>query len=185
MLLLQDINHIVQELVNLGKDPKKIFESVLATGKSLKAMSDDGFYADVQKVQVTPTMTVYCFQLPCGGNIYLLNTPDEVVMVDTGFGIFHKSVMQMLTDYGFGDISRLRRIIITHGDADHAGAAGFFSGISKVLPEFIATLQGTLMGGLIFAGIGGVLGFGLVGYGILLMGLGKVSCVPIWCSQAI
>ncbi len=45
-----------------------------------------------------------------------------------------------------------------------AGAAGFFSGISKVLPEFVATLQGTLMGGLIFAGIGGVLGFCLVGF---------------------
>ena len=44
------------------------------------------------------------------------------------------------------------------------GAAGFFSGISGVLPEFLATLQGTLMGGLIFAGIGGVLGFGLVGF---------------------
>jgi hypothetical protein len=44
-----------------------------------------------------------------------------------------------------------------------AGASEFFSGLSKALPEFLATLKGTLMGGLIFASFGGVLGFGLAG----------------------
>jgi hypothetical protein len=44
-----------------------------------------------------------------------------------------------------------------------AGASEFFSGIAKDLPEFLATLKGTLTGGIIFAGLGGVLGFALVG----------------------
>jgi len=44
-----------------------------------------------------------------------------------------------------------------------AGGSGYFSGMAKALPEFLATLQGTLMGGIIFAGLGGVLGFALMG----------------------
>jgi glyoxylase-like metal-dependent hydrolase (beta-lactamase superfamily II) len=33
----------------------------------------------------------------------------------------------MLSHYGLGDISRISRIIVTHADADHCGASGFFS----------------------------------------------------------
>lgn len=45
-----------------------------------------------------------------------------------------------------------------------AGASEFFSGISRALPEFFATLKGTLMGGIIFAALGGALGFALTGF---------------------
>jgi hypothetical protein len=44
-----------------------------------------------------------------------------------------------------------------------AGASGYFSGLANSLPEFLATLHGTLMGGIIFAGLGGILGFALIG----------------------
>ena len=49
-----------------------------------------------------------------------------MVMVDTGYGIYHRDIMTMLSRYGLSDISRLSRIIVTHADADHCGAAGFF-----------------------------------------------------------
>jgi hypothetical protein len=48
-----------------------------------------------------------------------------------------------------------------------AGASGFFSGAAKALPDFLSTLHGTLMGGIVFAAAGGVLGFivlGALGY---------------------
>src|SRR5690606_13768237 len=41
---LGDINHAVQELMNLGQDPKKIFGSFLATGRTLTRTTGDGFY---------------------------------------------------------------------------------------------------------------------------------------------
>ncbi len=44
-----------------------------------------------------------------------------------------------------------------------AGASGYLSGLANSLPEFLATLHGTLMGGIIFAGLGGILGFVLIG----------------------
>ena len=43
-----------------------------------------------------------------------------------------------------------------------AGASGSFSGFAGRLPEFLATLHGTLMGGIIFAALGGLLGFALL-----------------------
>jgi glyoxylase-like metal-dependent hydrolase (beta-lactamase superfamily II) len=65
--------------------------------------------------------------MPCGGNIFLINTTGENVMIDTGYGIYHHDVMAMLSRYGFGDERQVSRIIVTHADADHCGAAGFFT----------------------------------------------------------
>jgi hypothetical protein len=44
-----------------------------------------------------------------------------------------------------------------------AGASDFFSGMAQLLPEALVTLQGTLMGGVVFAVLGGLLGFVLLG----------------------
>ena len=44
-----------------------------------------------------------------------------------------------------------------------AGASDFFSGMAKVLPDALGTLQGTLMGGIVFAALGGLLGFAVLG----------------------
>jgi hypothetical protein len=44
-----------------------------------------------------------------------------------------------------------------------AGASDFFSAMAKLLPDALGTLQGTLMGGIVFAALGGLLGFVLLG----------------------
>lgn len=47
------------------------------------------------------------------------------------------------------------------------GASDFFSALARPMPEFIETLQGTLMGGIFYAVLGGIFGFfflGLLGY---------------------
>ncbi len=40
-----------------------------------------------------------------------------------------------------------------------AGATNFFPGLTKILPVFFKDIQGRLVGGVVFAGLGGVLGF--------------------------
>jgi len=47
-------------------------------------------------------------------------------MIDTGYGIYYQDLVNMLQYYGLGDLTELNRIYITHADADHCGAAGFF-----------------------------------------------------------
>ncbi len=124
--LLQDVNHIVQELNNLGQDPKEVFECILLTGRTLQNTTDDRFYADVQRIPLNDDVEVFCFQMPGGGNIFLLRAPDETVMIDTGYGIYHQDAMRMFHHYGLGDPGRIQRIYITHADADHCGAGGLF-----------------------------------------------------------
>ena len=124
--LLQDVNHIVQELNSLGQDPKEVFESILLTGRTLKNTTGDRFYADVQRIRLSDTVDVFCFQMPGGGNIFVLSAPDETVMIDTGYGIYHEDAMRMFQHYGIGDPGKIHRIYITHADADHCGAGGLF-----------------------------------------------------------
>jgi glyoxylase-like metal-dependent hydrolase (beta-lactamase superfamily II)/ACT domain-containing protein len=124
---LADTNHIVQELMDRGNDPQKVFESILLTGQTLGTTTNEKFSADVQKFPLTEHSNLFCFQVPCGGNIFLINTPDENVMIDTGYGIYHDDVKKMLSRYGFSGERKVSRIFITHADADHCGAAGFFT----------------------------------------------------------
>jgi len=124
--LLQDVNHIVQELNSLGQDPREVFECILLTGRTLQNTTGDRFYADVQRIPISDDVEVFCFQTPGGGSIFLLRAPEETVMIDTGYGIYHEDAVRMFQHYGLGDLKRIKRIYITHADADHCGAGGLF-----------------------------------------------------------
>jgi len=123
---LADTNHIAQELMDRGCDPRRAFDCVLTTGRTLNATNGDRFYADVQQFALSQDITLYCFQLPCGGSIFLIRAPGETLMIDTGYGIYHDEVMNMVSHIVPGNLRDLSRIIVTHADADHCGAAGFF-----------------------------------------------------------
>ncbi|MDD4331241.1 MAG: MBL fold metallo-hydrolase [Methanosarcinaceae archaeon] len=128
MRFLQNINHIAQELSNLGKNPYKVFESILKVGETLNRTSGSGFYAEVQRLKLGKKLELFCFQPPCGGNVYLFNTLEEVVLIDTGYGIYFPDFVKMFWHYGLcgPSLEKLKRIYITHADADHCGAAGYF-----------------------------------------------------------
>lgn len=143
MKFLHDINHIAQELSNLRKDPVEVFENILKVGDTLNRTSGAGFYVDIQRFRVKDNIELFCFQLPCGGNIYLFDTPEERVMIDTGYGIYQPDVVDMLQHYGLGNLNLLKRIYITHADADHCGAAGYFSAPSYLSRETLKITRET------------------------------------------
>lgn len=124
---LADTNHIAQELMYRGCDARQVFESVLSTGRTMKGTTGNRFYADIQRFSVTESVTLHCFQVPCGGNIFLIHTDTEMIMIDTGYGIYQPDIRVMLSHYNLGDMGQLSQIIVTHADADHCGAAGFFN----------------------------------------------------------
>ncbi len=124
--LLHQFSHIAQQLTEYGKEYEDVLEQILLNGKRLKETTGVGFYADVQKVVISDSMILYCFQLPGGGSIFVIDTPDERIMIDTGYGIYHSDVLRMFAAYGLGGVDDFTRIILTHGDTDHCGAAGFF-----------------------------------------------------------
>ncbi|MDD1770587.1 MAG: MBL fold metallo-hydrolase [Methanomassiliicoccales archaeon] len=133
MKLLHDVDHIVQSLTNLGKDPKKAFESILLTGRMLKSTLGEGFHASVQTIDLDWRRQLFCFQMPCGGNVFVFRDGDEAVLFDTGYGIYHEDIVRMLRSYDL-DADCITRVFLTHADADHAGGAGFFRCPSHMHP---------------------------------------------------
>ena len=126
MDFLKDINHTVQELMHLGNDPEEIFANYLKCGEYLLATTGNGFYADVQEIRLSDVLTLFCFQLPGGGSIFLFENPEEMVMIDTGYGIYANDAGKLFEYYGIDIGDRLKYIITTHGDADHCGAGGAY-----------------------------------------------------------
>jgi len=124
--LLGDINHIAQELSKLGQDPRIVFENILLNGTILQDTAGSGFYVDIQDIPLTDAMTLYCLQPPCGGSVFLIDTPEESLMIDTGYGIYHRDMVSIIRNHIPGVLDRLGEIVITHADADHCGAGGFF-----------------------------------------------------------
>ncbi|HDQ08725.1 MAG TPA: MBL fold metallo-hydrolase [Methanoculleus sp.] len=141
LAFMADINHTAHELTNLGEDPKAVFRNVLEAGEYIRETCGDGFYADVQQFEASEEVTIYAFQLPGGGNIYLFRTLDGLVMLDTGYAVYHPDVMRMLPAYGLNLHEGLSRIIISHGDADHCGAGGFFDVPALMHPATLAIIR--------------------------------------------
>ncbi|MDD1718355.1 MAG: MBL fold metallo-hydrolase [Methanoregulaceae archaeon] len=123
---LGDMNHIAQELMNLGKDPKEVFEKIIGTGETLRRTTGTGFFADMQSIPITGSTWLHCFQLPCGGNMFLVESPAEQLIIDTGFGIYHDDIRRMLISSRLWRPDRISHLIVTHADADHSGAGGCF-----------------------------------------------------------
>ena len=138
---LHDINHIVQELASRGKDPETVFQSILETGKRLHATIREGFYADIQQIPLSEGNCLYCIQPPCGGNLFLIDSPEEQVLIDTGYGIYYPDIVDMLGQLGLREKAGLSRIFITHADADHCGAGSLFAVPAMMHPGTLSIIR--------------------------------------------
>lgn len=88
---------------------------------------------------------------------------EEAFEEETGANFIFRSLSPLSFLIFLGTIGFLAGIII----GAFAGATNYFSGIVKFVPSFIQESKGNLLGGLIFAGLGGVFGFmvfGLFGF---------------------
>ena len=138
--LLHDTNHIAQELTSQGRDPHMVFESILKTGRTLRQTTGLGFYADVQEIHLNSEGSLFCFQLPCGGSVYILRNNGRLAMSDTGFGILHREMIDMLAHFGL-DPREIERICITHADADHSGGGAFFDAPALLHPGSVEIIR--------------------------------------------
>jgi glyoxylase-like metal-dependent hydrolase (beta-lactamase superfamily II)/ACT domain-containing protein len=131
--LLHDTNHIAQELTSQGREPHIVFRSILQTGRTLRNTTGADFYSLYQEIGLVTGGTLYCFQLPCGGSVYVLRKDGHLAMFDTGFGIYHREIVEMLAHFGL-DVREIGGLYITHADADHSGGGAFFDASALMHP---------------------------------------------------
>jgi glyoxylase-like metal-dependent hydrolase (beta-lactamase superfamily II) len=131
--LLHDTNHIAQELTSQGRDPHMVFRSILQTGRTLHQTTGAGFYSIYQELPLSTGGSLFCFQLPCGGSVYVLRNQGRLAMFDTGFGIYHREIVEMLAHVGL-DPRDIEGLYITHADADHSGGGALFDAPAQMHP---------------------------------------------------
>ena len=119
-------------LVKFSREAGKHFEAgdittkVLAFASASLVKTGKGF-----SYRRLPTLTLdrvkfHVFRPPTGGNINILESNEELVMVDGGYGLYYDDVKTMLKENGL-DPARIKRIYLSHADADHAGLSGCFA----------------------------------------------------------
>ena len=96
-------------------------------GTYLRGTTGANFTSDYQKIELTDTITLYSFQLPGGGNLNIFITPLGKLVLDTGYACYFNDCEKMMKTLNLGGFEDTRCVICTHGDADHCGAAGYFT----------------------------------------------------------
>ena len=126
---LNDINNIAHELNKLGENPETVFEKIYSKAETLHNTTGRNFYADYQQFKLKNSSELYIYQLPCGGNINIIESEDEYLMIDTGYGIYHDDITRMLNYIQPGLKNKRKSLFISHADADHCGGGGYHSSL--------------------------------------------------------
>ena len=104
-----------------------VFEKILALASKSRSMVSERFSAvEMPPVQVTEQVRLISFRLPTTENIYLFHHGDELTMIDCGYGVYYEDIKKLLKEKAL-DPSKVKRIFLTHPDADHAGCSGYFA----------------------------------------------------------
>jgi glyoxylase-like metal-dependent hydrolase (beta-lactamase superfamily II) len=129
-----EVEAAIERLIAIGKDPQKVLQIMENVGLYLSENSGENFTADYQKIQLSEDCEFWSIQLPGGGNINLFRTPDDDMVIDTGYGCYYYDVERMLRTFGIDGFVHVKKVICTHADADHCGGAGFLPAIPLMHP---------------------------------------------------
>jgi glyoxylase-like metal-dependent hydrolase (beta-lactamase superfamily II)/glycine cleavage system regulatory protein len=100
-----------------------VFTSVLAFASASLARTGESFSYRKLPPLVRGGITLHAFRLPTGGNVMLLESDGELVMIDGGYGLYYEDVKKMLRENGL-DPGRISALYLSHADSDHAGMSG-------------------------------------------------------------
>ncbi len=103
-----------------------VFEKVLALASMSRRKLGERFsVVEMPSLLLDNHVRLYSFRLPTSENIYVFHHGDEMTMIDAGYGVYYKDIKALLLRKGM-DPAQVRRIFVTHCDADHIGTAGLF-----------------------------------------------------------
>lgn len=121
MEFISEANRILQVLQEKDENPDKVFNYIRRFAHFISRHRGVDFKTDVEKIRISDTVTLHSIQPPCGSNTYVLETRDEMVLIDTGYAIYANEMFDVF-DRLFPDWrEKCRRVLITHADVDHCG----------------------------------------------------------------
>jgi glyoxylase-like metal-dependent hydrolase (beta-lactamase superfamily II) len=120
-----------ETLINFNRESGKnleigqIFNKILTF--AISSISKRGKNFNYKRLPTLPIgkILVYSFRPPTGGNIYILKGETETIMIDGSYGVYYEDIKKMFAENQI-DPSKIKKIYLTHADADHAGVSGYF-----------------------------------------------------------
>ncbi len=120
-----------ETLANFNRESGKnlemgqIFNKILAFAISSRSKTGNSF--SYKRLPVLPlgNILLYSFRPPTGGTLYVLEGKTETILIDGSYGIYYEDIKKMLSENHI-DPLKIKKIYLTHADADHAGLSGYF-----------------------------------------------------------
>jgi len=104
-----------------------VFEKVLALASLSRSHVGRRFSpVEMPPLKIGDRVKLFGFRLPTSENIYVFQLDGDLTMIDCGYGIYYEDIKKLFRKKGW-DPAELKRIFVTHADADHAGTAGYFA----------------------------------------------------------
>jgi glyoxylase-like metal-dependent hydrolase (beta-lactamase superfamily II)/ACT domain-containing protein len=107
-------------------DSADVFEKVLALGSMARGRTGECFTVrEMEAVELPGGVRLLGFRMPTSEDVYIFEKSGEMALVDSGYGVYYEDIKRLMRDRGL-DPARVRRVLVTHADADHAGTSGMF-----------------------------------------------------------
>ncbi len=121
MQFISESNRILQVLESGGENAGKVFDHIRRFAYSVNRWRGDAFQVNIQKINLSNLVTLFCIQPYCGSNTYVLVSEEEVVLIDTGFAIYAEEMFHVFNNLFPDWNTRTKKFYITHADVDHCG----------------------------------------------------------------
>jgi glyoxylase-like metal-dependent hydrolase (beta-lactamase superfamily II) len=118
---ISESNRILQALQTEGENASKVFGYIRRFAYFVNSYRGENFKADIEKIKISDAVTMYSIQPHCGSNSYVLAASDELLLIDTGYAIYAKELMNIFKNLFPNWDSQTKRVYITHADVDHCG----------------------------------------------------------------
>ena len=125
--LIENSNLVMQLLEKNDPNPHKTFEYIAKFGDLLSKNRGLNFKPRI-KFKEFKRYSLYSIEPPCGSNIYIIKTKNDLVFIDSGFRTYideMKNLLSLIPNYEKYNKS----LIITHPDIDHCGLVELFDKI--------------------------------------------------------
>lgn len=124
--LIVQSNSVMQMLDERKGSPAKTFEYLGLFADLLSHARGENYVPRVTRHKTADGLEIVNLEPPCGSNTTLLMCGSEILCVDCGFTLFREEWLKSLEETvpGFGGMKK--SLLLTHGDADHAGCADEF-----------------------------------------------------------
>ena len=117
---LRDIDSAVEALAQC-ENAGKVFDHIRRFARWVSTYRGNNFKTNIERINLSDSVTVYSIQPYCGSNTYVLVSRSELLLIDTGFAIYAEEMLltfkELIPDWD----SRAKKVYITHADVDHCG----------------------------------------------------------------